>query len=602
VKIITGVLTSLIVANSVSTFGAETSRFKQCEVDLCGTDQGYERIRGQGAFSLIDKETRAVLDSEVKPQLNELMQIALDNRKAEYSLAETFLKKPMVELNSQNRAYLTIATYLAKLGNDYWKLLTSSDGINSQISAVKLQEKFPDLASAKVLQMTSVINTYLGSDTYYMYNVYSRYGFDMYVKTAGTKAKGDFKNARVMAENLLAELGPLVSAQVDIALLRKLEAGGKASAYEGFAAMNSLAQTYRLQSMINPEVRKATDQIKMTYADAVSFLDWNNRLKNTKELYANAEKLQAQKENVLLSCEKAIAGALSAAPSELRQRKTDELLEMVKTVSLETAPLYFSGSTLSTVAETVKATKFSKPLSRVESRSLAMGTVQYSLARAKAYRKDLMAETKSNRAKALAWKSLTESLLASENVYVSVQQACDRVKPQLFVDAAAPWLNEVVSGWQTNMFPEIGLGILAHELAHTISGAAAKVMRPLEKVGYSEVRKCAVDGHAKLAGSTIPSNFGQYAEEDWADAFAARVILNIGSKWPYISNYSCSLVHVSDKMDDLELQAPGGLGTHSSSFLRALQTQAQLGLSLPDSCLLELTDVEKEVVTRSCAK
>ncbi|MNL16066.1 hypothetical protein D3C87_1370870 [compost metagenome] len=80
------------------------------------------------------------------------------------------------------------------------------------------------------------------------------------------------------------------------------------------------------------------------------------------------------------------------------------------------------------------------------------------------------------------------------------------------------------------------------------------------------------------------------------------MILNLTKAWPYLGNYSCSLVHVTDEISDLKLQEPGGLGTHSTSFLRALQTQAQLGLSLPDSCLRELTNVEKEVVTRSCAK
>jgi hypothetical protein len=600
-KKITGLLTSLIVVNSLTVFGAEVSKFQQCEVDLCGTDQGYERIRGQGAFSLIDNETKTVLKTEVRPQLNELLETALDNRKAEYNLAEGFLVKPTVQLTSQNRAYLTVATYLAKLGTEYWKVVTSNDGRNYQISAIKLQEKFPDLPSAQVFQMTSVLNAFLGSDTYYMYNTFIRYGFEMYVKTVGAKAKGDFKAARVMAENLLVEVGPIVSQQVDITLLRKLEGGAKASSHERFAAMNSLAQAYRLQSMINPEVRKLTDQIKMNYADAVTFLDWNNRLKITKELYADEAKLQAQKKEVLKSCEESIAGALSAAPSELRQRKTDELLEMVKTASIETAPLYFSGSTLTKVQETVKATKFAKPLGRAEARTLAMGTLQYSVAKAKAYKKDLAAEAQNNRAKALAWRSLVESKTTSENVYTSVQQACDRVKPQVFVDAAAPWLNEVVSGWQTNMFPEIGLGILAHELAHIISGAT-NVLLPTEKVGYTEVRTCAVEGHAKLAGSTIPSNFDQYAEEDWADAFAARVILNLTKAWPYTGNYSCSLVHAIDEQDDLILQEPNGLGTHSTSFLRALQTQTQLGLPLPESCLRAMTDVEKEVVTRSCAK
>lgn len=600
-KKITGLLTTLIVLNSMTAFGAEPFKFQQCEIDLCGTDQKYERIRGQGAFSLIDKQTRAILDNEVKPQLNELLQVALENRQSEYKLAETFLSKPTVELNSQNRAYLTVVTYLAKLGTEYWKVLTSNDGINYQASAIKLQEKFPELPSAKVLQMTAVLNAYLGSETYYFYNVYSRYGYDMYVKTAGAKVKDDFKRARVVAENLLAEIGPIVSAHVDIALLRKLETGVKASSYEGFAAMNSLAQAYRLQSMVNPAVRKLTDQIKMSYAEAVTFLDWNNRLKKTKELYASAKDLQTQKEQVILSCEKAIAGALAAAPSDLRQRKTDELLEMVKAASIETAPLYFSGSTLVKVRETVNKTKFSKPLSRVESRSLALGTLQYSVARAKAYKKALAAEPANKRGKSLAWRSLIESRMSSENVYVDVQQACNRIKPQLFVDAAAPWLNEVVSGWQTNMFPEIGLGILAHELGHVISGAVNQI-KPLEKVGYDEVRKCAMEGHAKLGDSTIPSNFAQYAEEDWADAFAARVILNLTKSWPYLGNYSCSLVHVTDEISDLKLQEPGGLGTHSTSFLRALQTQAQLGLSLPDSCLRELTNVEKEVVTRSCAK
>lgn len=601
-KKITGLLTTLIVVNSVSVWGAEPSRFKQCEIDLCGVDQSYERIRGEGAFSLIDNETRTVLDNEVIPQLNELMEYALDNKKTEYKLAESFLSRPTVELNSANRAYLTVTTYITKIEKEFWNVLTSSDGITNQVSAVKLQEKFPDLPSAKVFQMVSVLNAYLGSESYYLYNLYSRYDFDLYMKTAGSRANGDVKNARVLAEALVKELGPIASTQVDIALLRKYESGAKLAAHEKFTLMNSLGQAYRLQAMIMPEVRAVTDKLKLTYAEAVNFVNWNDKLKNTKELLANAEKMQKQKEAVLLSCEQAIAGALSAVPSELRQRKTDELLEMVKQASLDSAPLYFSGEALAKVRSTVEATKFTKPLNRTDARALALGTLTGSLNKAKSYKATLAAETKNTSGKALAWRSLIESSKAGENVFYSVEQACDRLKPKIFVDAAAPWLNQVISGWQTNMFPEIGLGILAHELGHIISGAAKTSVVAGDKRGFNEVRTCAVTGHAKLAGSTFPSNFGQYAEEDWADAFASRVIMNIGSKWPYVNNYSCSLIHATDEMDELELQSPGGLGTHSSSFLRALQTQTQLGLPLPQSCLSVMTDVEKDVVTRSCAK
>jgi hypothetical protein len=316
-------------------------------------------------------------------------------------------------------------------------------------------------------------------------------------------------------------------------------------------------------------------------------------------LFTNSALVESQRKQAVEGCNVAIAGALAATPSDLRQRKTNELLEQVKKATIETAPLYFSGQALVNVIETVKKTEFSKPLNRNEARGLAMGSLNYYVAKALNFKSVLAAESKSKDLKYLSWRPLAEST-EDENVFANVVTVCEQMKPEFFPDAAASWINQVRSGWQTNMFPEIGISILAHELGHIVSGSSGKL--PQDKIGFEQVRSCAVEGHAKLAGSTLPSNFAQYAEEDWADAFSSRVVLTLEKNWPYFENSGCSMMHAEGSTPSLNLQETSGVGTHSPSFLRALQIQTQLGRLIPESCLQAMTPVEKEVITRSCAK
>jgi hypothetical protein len=600
-RLLVGLLTSFLAVQSVTVLAAESTRLAQCERDLCGPDAYYQRVRGQGPFALVDRETRALLDKELKPVLANLMQSSLQIKKMEYALAESFLNKSGQSLNSATRAFLTMSVYQAKLDDYIFDVVISKDGRKYEIDPDLLKKALPELTSVQVQQMTSVMNAYYASDSFMNYISFGKYSFDLFRRSRGNGFNVLVSETRQRAEELFKELGPIVGEEVDLAVLRKVESGQKLSAAEEFRVMDSLSYTMRFAAKIDPEVIKLTDQLNMTYQTAAKFLGWNDKLKNMKKLFADEKNLQQQKKQILLSCESSISGALAATPSDLRQRKTDELLALVKKAAIETAPLYFSGATLNKVRETVTATQFSKPLSRTEARGLTTESLAYFVQKFKIKNQDLQATQRSGSGN-LSWKSLTEFDSDRKNVFSGVQSVCDRLKPEFFIDMAVPWANRVQSGWQTNMFPEVGVGILAHELAHVISKVTDG---PSEnKLGFTEVRACAIEGHAKLAKSENVSAFAQYAEEDWADAFAATAVSLISKDWPHLENYSCSAIHAADPTDQdkLELQDVSGVESHSTNMLRALQTQVQLGRPLPPSCLQVLTDVEKEVVTRSCAK
>lgn len=598
-KIFTAVLTSLIVVNSAPLHAETPNRFQACEVDLCGPDSKYARIRGQGAFTMIDQETRAILDNEVKPLLSQLAESSLQNKKAEYELAEEFLKKPNEKISASSRAFFTVSIYLSKIENQQNKVLTSKDGRNLQISAVRMQEAFPDLSSAQVLQMTAVLNAYFDSDIYRAFSAYRNLGYDLLTKSLGKDTKAFFSQTIGAANWVIQELGPAVGSRIDVAVLKKAESGQVLTAHEKLLVMNAVILTTRFSAMGTDNVKKLTEKVKLSFKDAAVLLNWDGKLSRMKSVFANSKMVEVQRQQAVEGCNLAIAGALAATPSALRQRKTNELLEQVKKATIETAPLYFSGQALANVIETVKKTQFSKPLNRTEARGLAMGSLNYYVAKALNFKAVLAAESKSKDLKYLSWRPLTESTV-DENVFVSVVTVCEQMKPEFFPDAAAAWINQVRSGWQTNMFPEIGISILAHELGHIVSGSSGKL--PQDKIGFEQVRSCAAEGHAKLAGSTLPSNFAQYAEEDWADAFSSRVVLTLEKNWPYFENSGCSMLHAEGSVPTLDLQDSSGVGTHSTSFLRTLQIQTQLGRPLPESCLQAMSSVEKEVVTRSCAK
>ncbi|WP_413582177.1 hypothetical protein [Bdellovibrio sp. HCB288] len=136
----------------------------------------------------------------------------------------------------------------------------------------------------------------------------------------------------------------------------------------------------------------------------------------------------------------------------------------------------------------------------------------------------------------------------------------------------------VLISWYSVKYPEMGASILAHEIGH--NAYAHSYPQSIESTKQCLERK---------QGSR------QYLSEDFADVFAAKVMLALKNKHQIqTGNYGCGL------MDLLQpLHNPNGASIHSSDLYRALQLKVETGEKIPASCE-QLVQRDNRAITHSC--
>jgi hypothetical protein len=185
--------------------------------------------------------------------------------------------------------------------------------------------------------------------------------------------------------------------------------------------------------------------------------------------------------------------------------------------------------------------------------------------------KSFLAKLKAKQAKALEFQQELNSM--SDPAYYTMallfslngppkDKTCEELPNGEISDKTIPWDGYLGLSWYSIRYPELGIGIVAHEIGHSIYAFSNNV---------EYVRQCLID---KKSG--IPN----YANEDYADIFGAKVVasLNKNLKYP-MYNYACGIDDPKSASIDDSIQ-----DTHSGTIYRALQVQRVLGMEIPKSC------------------
>ncbi len=374
--------------------------------------------------------------------------------------------------------------------------------------------------------------------------------------------------------------------------------------YEKSQIVKTLHKLYRAAAFVEPSVIEVTQNINYDIPQALKDFKWEENQKTMAPLLNGLTKSR-QQQDLVAQCKANIAMALSSAPSSLRERKSLELFEKVKSAAKTAAASYFSGSDLETLRTHLDKTFFTKIASSDEIKTnnlQLLKDIQADIER----QKILLKGSERNETFLSSFAVLTlQDLASEENMFSSLRTVCEKMAPSFFEDSADPNVNMVRVGWQSVVFPEVGMGVIAHELGHILSYKYSRDinLQPL----FRDTRMCSAKKHADLAGSSDVTKYEGFAEEDWADSFAATTLKVLEKSSPQSQNYACALLSVNQdkmKLQDLNLVSTNSqiMDTHSQSLLRALLFQTNMGRPLPQSCLGALTESEKSVVLKTCEK
>ncbi|MGE3610443.1 MAG: hypothetical protein AB7I27_12710 [Bacteriovoracaceae bacterium] len=162
--------------------------------------------------------------------------------------------------------------------------------------------------------------------------------------------------------------------------------------------------------------------------------------------------------------------------------------------------------------------------------------------------------------------------------------------------------------WLTLKVPEMGKGIVAHELGHALAGIMKEnVLSEHSAKVFKESRQCLNNGSYSIANESIiyKTNEGQVAdsyitdlfvEENWADMISANVLEKSGV------NFGCFLLDKNDSglYDSNILFPTDEKDTHAPNLNRVLKIQSILKGVLPSSCKKLLKPDELKYFEKRC--
>jgi len=165
---------------------------------------------------------------------------------------------------------------------------------------------------------------------------------------------------------------------------------------------------------------------------------------------------------------------------------------------------------------------------------------------------------------------------------------CDRSTPAYLNDAAIPSLNSINLSWPTIIHPEIGLGIVAHELGHIASA----------RLGDSALSK-------EKSCLTNKTKTDLYLEEDFADLFSSEIYNRFAGKIQstQLAVMGCGLLEINPTTglyQNLNTTNINPNDPHSSGFYRLLAI-ASMTNRLTDTCKARLDQTQETRFKTYCS-
>ena len=592
---------------------------RQCLIDICGGESNYLGTSARGSFGDLipqnvgDYETKFVL-----PRLNQIVTKQAALQLSELDAAPDLIQKASVDqLSSTQLADIMLSSIPALYRSQFNGAVSQGKGENElTVNAAILKSKLPQLDPAKLDKFVVVENTFLQQKDFQTSLTLSnippyilRYSV---TKSAGTEAeKQDLWNKQIDDEftdvkQNQAEIHNLLYTKAELKLLAKARDISKLNSFEQSQVTALITKIQRHTAIRSPEVIAAVKDSGLTLADILELMDWSNKSKAIRAVLSSDDMINKSKLAVQKNCLPIVTRAFAAAPSQFRIDKMTELLTKVKTAAKSAARDYFTGASLEVALDAVDGAQFQYPSSNLNLRSETLIAFDNTLRK----QKEISASLTAADFQTSQWKNnlvymLTNiSTATEESAITDARAVCSTLEPSFFEDKTLAEIKLIQVGWQSIAFPELGAGVLSHEIGHVVSKAVQNANSISTATAYISARQCSAGNHRAFEPSAIGRNFAQFAEEDWADVFSVKAMSYLKDVWPYSKNMACALVHISDTKiyDGFNLFISGTSDIHSTGAYRVMQTEVNSGRTLPKSCSAGYPSSELSAATHVCGK
>lgn len=595
-------LTSLSLLFSNAAYGLDEVKAQQCVVDMCGPAKHYLPIRAEGVFVTAVPEDVKKTIKETEVSLNQLISKSITKTQFRDEIIGQMTNQDLQKLPTVQLSIIKMFSLFEVIKPVFNKIIDSEDGTTIMVSLEKAKKELPNVDKNFLENAVRSINAYLNDPSYRMIDFADSTPLDLFfrqlVSSTYGVSKQNFLEMYIVSLGSFREIfGEAFFEQKEIELLKKYKNGVALSGYEQKRASKIISQYYAFNVLTSNKVQETLLGLPISKEDVINF-----RSLKASAQSQSSQKIAIEKEKIIAYCNKKIAQYFSAIPSDFKIKKANEWLEKLKAASKKVAAKYLFKKDLEDVYKGIdKLTLVRNDSVKNHEQNLKEA---FSEALEHAERRvDHLSQAKNRNN---FWLGLAVALNGddeeNESVFSDVRNFCEELEPSGFSDSAYEGVKEFKTSWQSIMFPEIGVGVMAHEIGHIVS---FYVRQNRDGNLYNQVKECSKERHEKLlkSQSEYAGSWSQYGEEDWADEFAAAVINELKTDLPFLQNYNCALINVDKKTEEYKepkLFDLSGTDTHSTAFLRAIRTHVQMGHQLPQSCKAAMGPEITAIATKSC--
>lgn len=618
------VLSAILLASAMPAHAVDDAKARQCLIELCGSEQSLANLHVKGPFGeIVPVNVKQYIKDDVNPMIESIRDLAIETLESRINQLQRVDVEQLTFTPSQNNYFLALSTIVR-----ITPLMQAMAEIDLGTSSIKLnfekvRAQIPANEVADLEKRVKFLNVILSTDAMRSSSQFSNSSvtYDLLKMYATLSAKDDGERNKIwstfmsqfgmMTTVVEMQFGTYAFDGFDTGLMSRAAADdSKLTDGDKRDVMRIIAQTYTYSAFADAKVTQAAVDAGFDGKKILEMTDWKNRLAQTRAALAgfkaNPDQTFAQLNG---TCTTDIANAMAASPSPFARRKTLELMQEVKRAAKVAAAKYATGDALKRAEAAIDGSTFSTPPTIDQFRDKLESTLKSTTeAQRKRNLKSKVAQSPSNMASlafaVIGQATMTGAADAASILGDDVKKFCESIVPPIFEDHAIPMTGAVHIGWQTVIFPEIGSGVIAHEIGHVVSYAIGRNANEPQAPGYAEVRTCSADQHKLLVGAaSFAGNFQQYAEEDWADAFAATTMKELQKNWPFVKNFGCALaLNMKEQFTGQKIVDLSGGDVHSTGYFRALQFQVNMGQKLPASCQQSISADELSAASRSCAK
>lgn len=586
-----------IVFNCVYTF-ALSNPYKEahkCAVDLCGPAR--EDINKMPTRSALSSEVENRIQNEIDPMIDSLVNLRMKFKKTQLeSLDEVMRQFNTSQMTSVEKAIVNmgvIASLFQKLKPDEIESIFSvgKDGENI-INKPAFLNVFPQLDNKEGRLLIDAIAAYVTNKLFQSLNAFdSDMPMDLFLNIQKKYYNNDLvslSHAMIQTINIIEDKGlGFFIKKSDRNLIKIVKETGQIPLSKQKLFISFYKQLSSLAILLTTDLFTSFSAPTLSFTQIDSFTNLNEIRINSKNLHNSSAKLGLISQKSKIQLKKVVRTLIASGITPTERKLADAMIEKIRHRSaqiLESKPLTTNIEALQRARNAVLETKINWPMNQASTHIQAKGQLKSDIEDSQEQIEKTQAIYKERSQVFLLLGTFLMDLPKSskDEDLVNIESFISAYETPPIKDAMYTAMKDMRVGWQAVKNMQYGAGVLAHEFGHLISHELG--LNPQLIV----VKSCTANQH-DISGTLVDKlNPLSQAEEDWADAFSAKVVSSLAAEGVLKPlNMACLLLGWNKETrgyGNLSLNNSIQGDEHSSGLYRLIQTQIGMGQTLPTSC------------------